>query len=279
MNHMNHMNHIKITFDIVSDLHIDQWSHKYINKYPCGKISEFPLKFDKINSDYLIVAGDISDDLNESINYLNEIAQYYKKILFIDGNHEHVHKYPKLYDTQYINKLISNDKIVYLPTTPYKINETLFIGCCGWWDYNNENNINIENYTHYFDNWIPEFTKEDNIEFINNVIKRAKEEYIYLNNILQKYENDDTIENIIIITHTLPHIKYCDNNSNTDNSSSQYNTQFEKLFTYKKISKWIFGHTHKIWEDTINNIEIICNPRGRPEDFNREKYNIKKIEI
>ena len=72
------------------------------------------------------MAGDISDDLNESINYLNEISKYYKKILFVDGNHEHVHKYPKLYDTQYINKLITNDKIVYLPTTPYKINETLF---------------------------------------------------------------------------------------------------------------------------------------------------------
>jgi hypothetical protein len=26
-------------------------------------------------------------------------------------------------------------------------------------------------------------------------------------------------------------------------------------------------------------IEIICNPRGRPEDFNRENYIIKKIEL
>jgi len=273
------MNHIKVTFDIVSDLHIDQWSHKYTTKYPCGKISEFPLKFDKINSDYLIIAGDISDDLNESINYLNEISQYYKKILFVDGNHEHVHKYPKLYDTKYINKLINNDKIVYLSTTPYKIKKTLFIGCCGWWDYNNKNNTNIENCTHYFDDWIPEFTREDNIEFIKNVIKRSKEEYTYLNNILQKYENDNTIEDIIIITHTLPHNKYAENKSNVDNLSSQYNSHFENLFKYKKISKWIFGHTHRLWEDTINNVEFICNPRGRPEDFNREEYNIKQIKI
>jgi len=72
-------NKIVEKFDIVSDLHIDQWSHKYISKYPCGEIKECPYKFSKSESDYLIVAGDISDDLNISINYLNENSVNYKK--------------------------------------------------------------------------------------------------------------------------------------------------------------------------------------------------------
>ena len=30
------------SYDIVSDLHIDQWSHKYNIKHPCGKVVESP---------------------------------------------------------------------------------------------------------------------------------------------------------------------------------------------------------------------------------------------
>ena len=107
--------------DICSDLHIDQWSNKYITKYPCGKIKEFPFKFKKTNSNYLIVAGDISDNLVCSIEYLNEIAKYYEYILFVDGNHEHIDIYPDLYEKKYINNLINNHKILYLSNTPYKI--------------------------------------------------------------------------------------------------------------------------------------------------------------
>ena len=29
----------------------------------------------------------------------------------------------------------------------------------------------------------------------------------------------------------------------------------------------------------INNIEFICNPRGRPEDYDREIYNLKNLEF
>ena len=269
----------KINVDIVSDLHIDQWSNKYINKYPCGEISENPFKFTKSNSDYLIVAGDISDNLNTSIEYLNEISQFYKKILFVDGNHEHVHKYPQLYDKQYINNLVTNEKIVYLPSKPYKINKTVFIGCCGWWNYNNKNTQSIENCKKYFDNWINHFTVDDNIKFINDVIEKSKQEFEYLNTLLDKYNNDNEIENIIIVTHTVPDIKYTENHSIVDNSACQCNTEFTKLFKYKKLKKWIFGHTHKQWKETINGIEFICNPRGRPEDFNRINYSVKIIKI
>jgi len=50
----------------------------------------------------------------------------------------------------------------------------------------------------------------------------------------------------------------------------------KNYFKFKKLSKWIFGHTHTQHEGKKNGIEIICNPRGRLEDFNRENYIIKK---
>ena len=45
---------------------------------------------------------------------------------------EFVNAYPSLYTKEEINKLINNEKIVYLPNNPYIVNKTVFLGCCGY---------------------------------------------------------------------------------------------------------------------------------------------------
>ena len=56
------------------------------------------------------------------------------------------------------------------------------------------------------------------------------------------------------------------------------NTNFEKLIDVSdKLNYWIFGHTHKQYNLKYKGVHFISNPRGRPEDENREVYNIKKI--
>ncbi len=268
--------------DIISDLHIDHWSKKYKIKYPSCEPIEKPYEYKKSNSDILIIAGDISDDLDISIDFLNRISKFYKKVLFVDGNHEHVNKYPNLYNKDYINEILkknNNNKIVYLPSNQFIINKTLFIGCCGWWNYNNSNLNDINNSLNYFQNWI-NFSKNENKEFINNVIKKSKEEFKYLNDLLLKYKDDNNIEKIIIVSHTIPHKKYCDTEAGFDNYITQHNSKFnELLLKYKKINTWIFGHSHRQQEDIFNNIKFISNPRGRPNDFNRLDYNVKQINI
>ncbi len=82
--------------DIISDLHIDHWDVTIGVKYPCGSRIHHPFKITP-QSDILIVAGDISDDLELSLKYLDEVSKHYKKVLFVDGNHEHVNIYPELY--------------------------------------------------------------------------------------------------------------------------------------------------------------------------------------
>ena len=165
--------------DLCSDLHIDQWDTNIFNKYPNGHKKDCPFKFsNNTGAKYLIIAGDISDNLNNSINYLNDVTEHYDKVLLVDGNHEHVNKYPKLYTTKYINERIqelNNDKIVYLPEQDFVDGTTVFIGKCGWWNYP------VAYYTgnydlSYFDDWIPEFTDKQRLEFILSVKDRAMQE-------------------------------------------------------------------------------------------------------
>ena len=109
-----------------------------------------------------------------------------------------------IYMKKYINNLINNDKVVYLSNKPYQLNNTVFIGACGWWDYNNSDKETIDKNHNYFDEWIPHFTLKDSKNFINNVINKSIEEIEYLDNNIKKYMNDDSVKNIVIVTHTLP---------------------------------------------------------------------------
>lgn len=260
--------------DIVSDLHIDFWeknnwcNYNYSNK----KNIPFYFKYEENKSNILIISGDICDDLDLFIKKINNYSIYYDKILFIDGNHEHTNKFPYLYSINEINDKIikyNNPKLIYLPKNEYIINDTVFIGYCGWWNYSQ----NMDN--NYFKNYLPKLTEEDCKIFNNNVLIESKKQYNLLIEKLNKYSLNKTINNIIIITHTVAREKYV----------TCINTEFNSLFNnitkkkYPKLKKWIFGHTHDKYDELYEELEMICHPRGRPDDYNSENYNIKKFKI
>ena len=272
----------ELYIDICSDLHIDQWDTNVFNKYPCGLIKNKPFNFtDQNKSKYLIIAGDISDNLNNSLNYINDLTQYYEKVLVVDGNHEHVYNYPNLYDSSYLNKRIkelNNDNLVYLPSNNFIHNKTAFIGACGWWTYyetTNTNNYDLE----YFNEWIPDFDNKKTLKFIDSVKTRAEYDYLHLKKCIEHYENDDNIEKIVVVTHCIPELSLCDHEDIV--TDTNYSEHLNKLVNgnYKKLSHWFFGHTHREMYKEINNIKFITNPRGRPEDYDREVYSLKTINL
>lgn len=269
-----------VVCDICSDLHIDQWNKNLYQKYPCGIREYNNLSWEKKDNTILIIAGDISDNIDLSIKFIDDISENYDKILFVDGNHEHVDLYPKLYSMEYINQKIKkkeNDKLIYLPCNDYIVNDTVFIGFCGWWNYNNYDSKEIKKSLDYFKNWIDNFTESDSRDFIYNVFAKSKYEYNELIFKLNKYHLNNNISNIVIVTHTQPDISFV----NLEDLGSELNTKFENITSSKfpKIKYWIFGHTHAQHNTKKNNIEYICNPRGRPEDFNRTNYNLHKLII
>jgi len=274
--------------DYISDLHIEMWDQRYDIKYPCGETSDYPLDiniFKNSNSKILIASGDISDDLELSIKKLDEIGKYYDKVLFIDGNHEHINKIPTVYENYEINKLINkhnkshnnkNNKLHFLSISPFQIGSTIIIGRNGWWDYNNwDNNIIKEETENYFKEWF-ELSEEKSRKFCYNCMIQAKKDFNDLKYLIEKYEKDNTIKEIIIVTHTVP-LKIFATNFKTN---TECNSEIEKLcHISSKISHWIFGHSHRDYNYKYNDIRFISNPRGRPNDENRENYSLKSIEI
>ena len=91
--------------------------------------------------------------------------------------------------------------------------------------------------------------------------------------VIPLYNEDESINDIILVTHSVGHHSF-----KVVDKSTDYNTMFKNIKS-KKIKYWLFGHTHYDINDKINNIKYICNPRGRPDDFNRENYNLKSFTI
>ncbi len=267
-----------VSCDICSDLHIDQWNTNLEMKYPCGTRTDSEYKWNKTENKILIIAGDVSDNLDLSIDYIDNISEYYDKILYVDGNHEHVDSYPELYTQYFINQKIKvkkNDKLVYLPSNDYIIDNTVFIGCCGWWNYNNFDINAVMKSIDYFKNWMDHISESEARNYIYEIFSRSKFEYNQLINKLINYQKNQHIQNIVIVTHTQPKKIFV-----KDDLATEINTNFENITkkAFNKLKYWIFGHTHDQFyiNDEIN---YICNPRGIPEDHNRETYNLYSITI
>ena len=77
--------------DIVSDLHVEHWAH-----YP------YDWELNK-KAEVVVIAGDIADDLELIINELNKACDVYKKVVYIDGNHESSKHFN---DLSFVNKYI-----------------------------------------------------------------------------------------------------------------------------------------------------------------------------
>jgi DNA repair exonuclease SbcCD nuclease subunit len=255
-----------VRFDYISDLHIDYWDENYFTKknLRLGQVKDFPLDWeDTPRNDMLIIAGDISDDINLSVRYIKKLKTYYKTILFVDGNHEHYKRYPKLYTTEEIYKKLKGiEGVYYLPHDEYIIEGIVFIGYCGWWNFNSgeiDKNLSTR------------FTKKQSELLNKNIYLRSQEEFKLLKSKVDKYEKSKKIKEIIIITHTVALPRF------VRESAVDFNNKFI-IFNkgnYKKIRKWVFGHNHHGFRFTGFGIRYLSNPRGRPEDYDREEYTIK----
>ena len=243
-------------FDLVSDVHIDYWDIRLPLKYPCGSRKHAPCQLTPM-SDILVVAGDVSDDITLTCEWLQK--QSYNTILFVEGNHEHIEYYEHM-------STIIDVPVINLSKNDYIHDSVAFVGCCGWWDYADGPTPK------YFKDWMPNI---DEPLFARLIKKRATQEAQKLIQRVSTLQKREDIHKIVIVTHTVPpKDEFC-----SEGGSTWTNTQLKDIFNFSKVTHWCFGHLHEEFDIKIDRIQFICHPRGRPDDNNSEKYDIKHIKI
>jgi hypothetical protein len=100
--------------------------------------------------------------------------------------------------------------------------------------------------------------------------KLAQRQASLLTELVKKAQTDDTVEEIVMITHTLPIDTAFGHFNNPSHPFYPLNGAYGNAFMHyvwdadksKKIKTWCFGHTHERRDFFEHGIHFVSNPRG-----------------
>ena len=266
-------------FDLISDFHVEMnVSFKATRLWEQGDPIHYAWHNDR-KSDLLVVAGDSANSHEFARDVIVEASKYYEHVVFVDGNHEHYSNYQNgwtvLRDMEWFNRQFTwNDKIVdnvtYLDgNNTFKIDKTLFIGANGWY------NFTFTRGAHFKEQWRAWQNGSNDPVCIrfgkkNKPNKLAERQMLLLKNHVIAAQDDDTIEEIVVVTHTLPIESAFGQFGNPSHPFYPLNGAYGNELMCgvwladdaKKLKVWCFGHTHEQRDYFENDIHFMCNPRG-----------------
>lgn len=264
-------------FDLISDFHVEfnvMYSETIV--YKDGEPAFFAWHKARKNP-ILVIAGDISNMTEVSMDIIEEAADYYEQVIWTDGNHEHYSGYKnhsKYSLTQNMEKARVQatrdlENVTYLDGETYIIQDgTMFVGANGWYDFKMAAGYHTkEQYRqwqrHSNDPVCIRFGKKNRPE------KMADRQSTQIAKMVKDAQDDERVKEIVVVTHTIPHRDGMIKNpahewyplNGAYGSSLMHRVRTADL-SQKKIRAWVFGHTHYVYDFFHEGIHYVCNPRG-----------------
>ena len=267
---------MKLDIDYVSDLHLGFYASKLDKIELIDKLVEEKIK-PQVNSNILVIAGDIDEDIDRVCEFLYACSKYYSKVIFILGNHEYyipnikfiyTDKMAEEYNYNSMNKVYKlneifkdSNNIIFLDKTNstkgiYNYNNFIIAGDTLWYKPNT------------IIDWIYNYPLQNDSRFILSELSK-REKILKLHEDSINWYNNLPNNLDLIISH-IPPIR---NKNNNRGNNSCYYTLVEEY----KSPVWIYGHDHKENDITINNTRFISNPWGYDtKDFKIKSLTLKK---
>ena len=263
-----------VVVDFVSDMHIDMnVPYKNLKGFQSGDPDIFPWHLQK-KSDILVIAGDNANLPAFTLATVREAKEYYPTVIWTDGNHDHYYGYRDHLATVGANmkqyREVSRDAgITYLDgKTHLRIGDTLFIGANGWYDWTANKYLPRDDQLKF---WKEDSNDAKCIRFDKGGFpdKLAAKQVDMLVELVAQAQDDQSVVNIVVITHTIPHpnLAVPDTHAWGYLNGSYINMLMKKVVeadVNHKISNWLFGHTHmhQDWVDPESGIRYTNNARG-----------------
>lgn len=259
-------------YDLSSDIHVD------IN-HSLGLINWPKMKNEA--SKALVVAGDIANSLELTKVTIRDAAEVYEHVIFVDGNHEHysnVKNDRNVHDTMAELEEFANQitNVHYLRGTNFiLIDDVAFVGACSWYDFHfipehSNTMLAIDTWKKYSNDFHKKtigFGSWGNTVWPRNL---AIEQATAMAKTVTLLQDDDRVNKIVIVTHTVPTSKgliWTEHDPVWNELNGAYgNSQMQLVWdadTKNKIIHSVYGHTHMHFDFYDHDgIRFICNPRG-----------------
>ena len=284
-------------FDLFSDFHVEMNTpNAFRDDFVTGMPHHYPWDEQRI-SDVLVLAGDTSNNHDSTLNVVVEASRHYEHVLFVDGNHDHYTNYQNgwtvLKDMEWFctqfntrNKVVSNVTYLNGGDVAKVFGKTLFIGANGWYDF-------VFAYPDDFKTQWRTWQRGSNdprcIRFgkKNKPHKLAQRQAEALQAQVIAAQDNDDIEEIVIVTHTMPTFRafgqfgnpshpYYSLNGAYGNARMRTVWQADKA---GKIKTWCFGHTHEVRDFFERGIRFVSNPRGYRGERGLERASTGIVQI
>lgn len=263
-------------FDLISDFHVEQnTAYKDTRGWTEGEPVFFAWHKAKTNP-VLVMAGDLSNSHLVSMAIVEEAADYYDHVVWCDGNHEHYSGY--LDNTKY--NLMNNmerfrvqadrdlENVTFLNGETFvKFDGTMFVGANGWYDFRFAHGYTPKQQRQ---EWHLQSNDPVCIRFgkKNRPERMADRQARQIAKIVEEAQDDDSIREIVVVTHTIPHrdglIKDMSHEWYKLNGAygNMHMSKVRLADTKDKITTWCFGHTHWLYDYFAEGINYVANPRG-----------------
>lgn len=232
-------------------------------------LSDLHLEFENLDlpendSDVVVLAGDIHIRQNAIEWILKNIPN--KPVVYIFGNHEFYGKsYPTLIDK--VKALTQDTNIHILENESIDLGEVEFFGCTYWTDFELFGNPKIAGYhcqqlmTDYKRiRRAPSYSKLRSLD--TAIINRSSVRW------LQAAVSDSTKKKVVV-THHSPSLLSLPELRREKLESAAYVSNHDDLVRELSPSLWVHGHIHHSSDYRIGDTRVVCNPRGYPDNFNK----------
>ena len=244
---------------ILSDLHIE--------------FDDYKIEYSTI--DLVILAGDIhtkDHGLKWALNNIKNIP-----VIYILGNHEFYGKaYPKLIHS--LKESAKNSNVHILEKDVLSIDGVNFLGCTLWTDFELFGDPRIAGFecqqvmTDFKKIRVsPKFSKLRSLD----VASIHRQSLAWLCKELDKRRKQTNI----VITHHAPSARSLPEQYKNDMVSSAYVSNLDDVLKKYSPSYWIHGHLHNSSNYLVGATQVICNPRGYPNERNSNFKDDYIIEI
>jgi len=262
------------SFDYISDIHIDIWlNHKHrIEEEKYNDLSDFVqnILVPKTN-ELLIIAGDISNRLEDTFKLLIILKTYYNNIIIVPGNHEmyiinakdrYKYRLDSKRKLESLNLFCNENNLIFLNGDYIELYGLRIVGGMM---YSNQTYSN-ESYQDLKNNWYNNSNDSNHIYYTNSHGRFTYEEqqihFKEEREKLYKYKDID-----ICITHFPPITSSNMPDKFKDHISNNFYYFKDDLLTERlNPSVWIYGHIHNKHLDIINGTKYISNPLGYPKE-------------
>lgn len=231
---------MRIGFDVISDLNLDAED-------------EFDWE-GKPTSLYLIIAGNISNNLRVVHQTLLHLSRLYQGVFYIGGASEHDSMHFVKYRNEELARLCKTmSNVAYLNKHVVIINGVAILGSNGWYG----NKIELT----------------DDLEKLH-LHAQNLEDYHYLYASIEKLQLHLDVRKIIVVTHSAPapDLFFGEIPSNITEYYALKNALLSD--TEAKVTHWIYGSYHKNVDTVIEGVNYINN-----SSFGKEPYWPKRIDI